>query len=226
MKNFENHRVRVAARKREAMEGKLLMSGLLLASEKSIHDITIEEIVLRSEVSRGTFYKYFPSVPSLFKMLALKIGLELAEVFTALKPEIADPAVSVSICTRMALRLVVSYPLLARLMLQIQWPSLDSDSTIFKMVEGDIEKGIRQQRFNNMPIKLGSSLLIGGMLGAVDEMLKQLPATGYEDKVVFHVLLSFGLDLTTAQQLSTLPITHQPAIPMDGIIAKILALHP
>ncbi len=76
------------------------------------------------------------------------------------------------------------------------------------------------------PIKLGSSLLIGGMLGAVDEMLKQLPATGYEDKVVFHVLLSFGLDLTTAQQLSTLPITHQPAIPMDGIIAKILALHP
>ena len=75
-----------------------------------------------------------------------------------------------------------------------------------------------------MPIKLGSSLLIGSMLGAVEDMLVQLPALGYEDKVVFHVLLGLGLDAKEAQHLSSLAIELQTAIPMNGIIAKILAL--
>jgi AcrR family transcriptional regulator len=226
MKQVENHRVRVAAEKRLAMENKLLMSGLFLASEHSIHDITIDEIVVHAQVSRGTFYKYFASVDVLFQTLAVKIGYELAEVFMTFKPEMPDPAASVSICTRMAIRLVVSYPILARLLLQIQWPSRVPESVILKVVEDDIEQGIRQQRFNNMPLKLGSSLLFGAMLGAIDEMLKQLPATGYEEKVVFHVLLALGIDSAEAQQLSTLPINHRPPIPKDGIIAKILALHP
>jgi hypothetical protein len=121
--------------------------------------------------------------------------------------------------------MVVTYPLLGKLLLQIQWPSRGPESVIFNLIEEDIERGIRMNRFNAMPIKLGSGLLIGSMLGAVDDMLAQLPALGYEDKVVFHVLLSLGLDAKEAQHLSTLPIKEQTAIPMNGIIAKILALH-
>ena len=121
--------------------------------------------------------------------------------------------------------MVVTYPLLGKLLLQIQWPSRGPESVIFNVIEEDIEIGIRMNRFNAMPIKLGSGLLIGSMLGAVDDMLAQLPALGYEDKVVFHVLLSLGLDAKEAQHFSTLPIKEQTAIPMNGIIAKILALH-
>ena len=225
MNQVENHRVRVAAAKRLAMESKLLMSGLFIAAEKSIHDITIDEIVVHSKVSRGTFYKYFPTVAALFETLAKKIGYELAEIFAALKPDLPDPAACVAISTRMAIRMVVTYPLLGKLLLQIQWPSRGPESVIFNVIEEDIEIGIRMNRFNAMPIKLGSGLLIGSMLGAVDDMLAQLPALGYEDKVVFHVLLSLGLDAKEAQHFSTLPIKEQTAIPMNGIIAKILALH-
>jgi len=220
MKKIQNHRIRVAAEKRVTMENKLLMSGLILASEKSLHEISIEEIIIQAEVSRGSFYKYFTTAPDLFNKLAKKIALELLDVFKEITPEKTDPAVTLSISTRIALRLFVTYPLLGRLLLQIQWHS-ESDSGLFKKIESDIENGVKQKRFNQIPIKLGSSIVVGAMIGAISEMLKQIPAKGYEDKVAYHLLLSLGIDNKEAKELSNVPIKIKPIIPTDGILGKI-----
>ena len=224
MDTVKDHRVRVAAMRREEMQNRLLLSAIALASEKSIHEISIEEIVEHAEVSRGTFYKYFNTVPQLFAVLAKKISNEFIIAFDNMIPNIPDAAARVAVSTRIVIRLLVSAPLLGKLTLQIQWPHPDPDINGFKSVERDIKLGISQGCFNKMPLAMGVSLVIGSMIGAVSTMLQKPPAKGYEDQVTYHVLLGLGLTTESAATLSTLPLPDLPPLPMDGILGKIFAL--
>jgi AcrR family transcriptional regulator len=224
MNTVKDHRVRVAAMRREEMQNRLLLSAIALASEKSIHEISIEEVVEHAEVSRGTFYKYFNTVPQLFAVLAKKISNEFIIAFDNMIPNIPDAAARVAVSTRIVIRLLVSAPLLGKLTLQIQWPHPDPDINGFKSVERDIKLGISQGCFNKMPLAMGVSLVIGSMIGAVSTMLQKPPAKGYEDQVTYHVLLGLGLTTESAAALSTLPLPELPPLPMDGILGKIFAL--
>ena len=144
MDKAKDHRVRVAAIRREEMQERLLLSAMALASEKSIHEISIEEIVEHAKVSRGTFYKYFNTVPQLYAVLAKKTSNEFMVAFDNIIPNIPDAAVRVSVSTRTAIRLMVSVPLLGNLMLQVKWPHPDPEINGLKSVERDIKLGIGQ----------------------------------------------------------------------------------
>jgi len=224
MDKARDHRVRVAAIRREEMQDRLLLSAIALASEKSIHEISIEEIIEHAEVSRGTFYKYFNTVPQLFAVLAKKISNEFIIAFDNIIPNIPDAAMRVSVSTRIAIRLMVNTPLLGKLLLQTQWPHPDPEIQAFHGVERDIKLGISQGCFNKMPPAMGVSLVIGSMIGAVSTMLQKLPAKGYEDQVTHHILLGLGVPTKLASELSTLPLPELPPLPMSGILGKIFAL--
>ena len=225
MDKVTDHRVRVAAARREEMQDRLLLSALALASDKSIHEIGIEEIIEYAQVSRGTFYKYFSSVPQLFALLAKKISNEMIGAFDSFIPDIPDAAIRVSVSTRIGMRLLTNIPLLGKLMLQIQWPNPDPEVNGFKSIERDIKLGISQGRFNKMPPAMGVSLVVGSMIGGVSAMLIKPPAKGYEDLVTQHILLGLGMSGQEASELSTLPLPELPPLPMIGIMGKIFALN-
>lgn len=225
MDKVKDHRVRVAAIRREEMQSRLMLSGLTLASEKSIHEISIEEIIEHAEVSRGTFYKYYSSAPQLFAVLAKKISNEMIGAFDSFIPDIADAAIRVSVSTRIGMRLLTNIPLLGKLILQIQWPNPDPEINGFKSIERDIKLGISQGRFNKMPPAMGVSLVVGSMMGGVSAMLVKPPAKGYEDLVTRHILLGLGMSGKEAGELSTLPLPELPPLPMIGIMGKIFALN-
>lgn len=221
-----DHRVRVGAQRRQAMQDRLLICGLKLAAEKSIHEISIDEIISLVGVSRGTFYKYFNSTQNLYSVLAIKIANEAVVFFDSLVPEFSDAAQIVATRTRLALRFVVNNPLLARLLLQIEWPFKDPGMVVFKGFERDIRLGIKQRSFAQVPIDIATSLLIGGVLGAVDVMIKKTSTNskGYEDKVVFHILLGLGVEPNLAQEYSTMPLPALPDLPITGLMGKIMTL--
>ena len=224
MDKAKDHRVRVAAIRREEMQERLLLSAMALASEKSIHEISIEEIVEHAKVSRGTFYKYFNTVPQLYAVLAKKTSNEFMVAFDNIIPNIPDAAVRVSVSTRTAIRLMVSVPLLGNLMLQVKWPHPDPEINGLKSVERDIKLGIGQGCFNKMPLAVGVSLVIGSMIGAVSTMLQKPPSKGYEDQVTYHILLGLGVPAKLASELSTPPLPKLPPLPMNGILGKVFAL--
>lgn len=225
MDKAKDHRVRVAAARREEMQDHLLLSALALASDKSIHEISIEEIIECAQVSRGTFYKYFSSVPQLFSVLAKRISNEMIGAFDSFIPDIPDAAIRVSVSTRIGMRLLVNTPLLGKLMLQIQWPNPDPEINGFKSIERDIKLGITQGCFNKMPQAMGVSLVVGSMIGGVSAMLMKPPAKGYEDQVAHHILLGLGMPARKAAELSTIPLPQLPPLPTSGILGKIFALH-
>jgi hypothetical protein len=51
MKEPEDHRIRVAAERRSETQERLLLSGLILASEKPVKEISIEEVYTHTETS-------------------------------------------------------------------------------------------------------------------------------------------------------------------------------
>ena len=67
VKEPEDHRTRVAAERRNETQERLLLSGLILASEKPAKEISIEDVYTHAETSRGTFYKSFNGTSGLFK---------------------------------------------------------------------------------------------------------------------------------------------------------------
>ena len=224
MKEPQDHRIRVAAERRNETQERLLLSGLILCSEKPAKEISIEEIYTRAETSRGTFYKYFTGTSNLFKVLGLNVANQVVDFLAPLKPSFAEPAIALASMTRIGIRLAVNIPMLGKLMLQGEWPNVDKNTGILKDIEKDIKAGIKQGRFSDIPSDIGLGIVVGTSKAAIYSMLKNPPSKGYEDIVTCQILIGLGVDAKSAKEISTMPLPKLPALPTTGIIGKVLLM--
>jgi hypothetical protein len=132
MKEPQDHRIRVAEERRNETQEKLLLSGLILGSEKPAKEISIEEIYSLAETSRGTFYKYFTGTSNLFKVLGLNVANQVVDFLAPLKPSFADPAIALASMTRIGIRLAVNIPMLGKFMSDLLF------TTLYEKVKGNI----------------------------------------------------------------------------------------
>jgi len=224
MKELQDHRTRVAEERRNETQEKLLLSGLILSSEKPVKDISIEEIYTYADTSRGTFYKYFSGTTGLFKVLGLNLANQIVDFLSPLKPTFTDPAVAVASMTRIGIRLAVNVPMLGKLLLQTEWPNIDKSTGILKDIEKDIKAGIKQGRFSDIPTDIGVGILVGSVKAAINAMLKNPPSKGYEDIVACQILMGLGVDAKSAKEISIMPLPKLPELPTTGIIGKVLLM--
>jgi TetR/AcrR family transcriptional regulator, ethionamide resistance regulator len=224
MKEIENHRIRVAAERRNETQEKLLLSGLILGSKKPVKEISIEEIYTHAQTSRGTFYKYFTGTTGLFKALGLNVANQIVELLAPLKAPFTDPAITIASMTRIGIRLAVSIPMLGRLLLQAEWPNADKNTGILRDIEKDIKAGIKQGRFSDIPTDIGLGIVVGTTKAAIHSMLQNPPSKGYEDIVACQILIGLGVDEKSAKEISKLPLPTLPALPTTGIIGKVLLM--
>ncbi|MBU3618561.1 TetR/AcrR family transcriptional regulator [Polynucleobacter sp. JS-Fieb-80-E5] len=216
-----DHRVRVAALRREEMQLHLLFSGLTLASTNSIHDLEVEDVIRQADVSRGSFYNYFPSLPALYDGLAKQLMQEFADLISASMPPSVDTVTRLASTMRILMRLVVDFPMLGRFLTQIQWPSQNPDSEIFQNIIRDIQLGIKERSFANMPASIGANIAIGSLIGGIYTMLLKRPAKGFEDQVTNQVLIGLGIDAKSASKISQLPLLEKLQLPETGIFGKL-----
>lgn len=216
-----DHRVRVAALRREEMQLHLLFSGLTLASTASIHELEVEDVIQQAEVSRGSFYNYFPSLPALYEGLARQLMQEFAEITDVSAPSTLDTVTRVASTMRILMRLVVDFPMLGRFLTQIQWPNQNPDLDIFHNMIRDIQLGIKEGSFTNMPASIGANIAIGSLIGGIHTMLLKRPGKGFEDQVTNQVLIGLGIDAKSASKISQIPLPARPPLPQTGILGKL-----
>jgi AcrR family transcriptional regulator len=216
-----DHRVKVAALRREEMQLHLLFSGLTLASSNSIYELEVEDVIRQAEVSRGSFYNYFPSLPGLYEGLAKQLIQEFDDFINASIPQNLDTTTRLASTMRILMRLMVDFPMLGRFLTQIQWPNQNSDAEIFQNIIHDIQLGIKEGCFNNMPASIGANIAIGSLIGGIHTMLLKRPAKGFEDQVINQVLIGLGIDAKTASKISQMSLPARPALPETGIFGKL-----
>lgn len=207
------------------MQNTLLFSALVLASEKSIHEIDVEDIISHADVSRGSFYKYFPSVRASVLALESQLARELTAEIDTITHKIPNTTLRLVITAKLMMRLLVKVPLLGNFLVQLPWPNQNSDANVFKNISTDVEQGITEGLFTKMPMSIGCNLLVGSLIGGIHTMLGKQASKSYENKVLYPVLIGLGLDSKMAADLLNTPVPSLPKLSVIGLLGKIATMN-
>ena len=134
-----------------------------------------------------------------------------------------DAAARVAIKTKRALLLVTKAPFLASLALKAEWPSSDPNQMMYKDIEKDFIDGKAQGYFSDMSPSIGANLILGCLRGATKDMLEAKQSDDYVDKVVYHILISLGVDQKIADELSKSPASAL-SVPPNSVASNVVSL--
>jgi TetR/AcrR family transcriptional regulator, ethionamide resistance regulator len=219
----QDHRPRVAAERRERMRLRLLSTAVRLGAEKGPAAITIDDVVVGAEVSRGSFYKYFPSTDALLREVATQITNELIRMAEPVVVGFDDPAERVAGGIRLVSRTAVAHPEVAAFLVKLGWPDVRGHDVLLDFVRRDLSAGIRQRRFVRMPITLALNIVAGAVLGATQCMLHDDCERDFAEQTAAAALRSLGIEPDEAKRLSTrrLPAVAWPAA---GLFAETISV--
>jgi AcrR family transcriptional regulator len=220
-KKTADHRPRVAAQRRAAMQRRLLLAALQVLSKRQISDISVTDLISQENVSRGTFYRYFDSLSQVYSTLFEKLAEELAPIADLRVSRIPDPALRVATGTRLVLHLGSSMPLFGKLMVQSGWPISLSAPSFLGFLDRDIQLATAKGVFEDMPRSVASNLIIGPMLGGLATMLRGQERPDYAEQITIRILVSLGMGRGAAERAVEMPIPEL-SLPSIGLIGDIL----
>jgi len=211
-KPMHDHRQRVAAERRDRMRARLLSSAMRLIAEKGPAATSIDDVISAAEVSRGTFYKYFPSPDALVRALAVEVANELIRMAEPVVLSYDDPAERVSTGLRIVARLAIDHPLAATFLVSLGWPDDRGPNLLLDFVKRDLTEGIRQKRFASMPIALALNIVTGAGLGATRRMLEPDCEHDFAEQSAAAALRGLGLDAKSAERIARIPLKPLAAL--------------
>lgn len=215
-----DHRQRVAAERRERMRSRLLNSALRLVALKGVSSTSIDDVISAAKVSRGTFYKYFPSPEALIRELAVEVTNELIRIAEPVVRSHDDPAELVARGIRLVSRLAIHHPSLAGFLVRLGWPG-EQGPNMLEFVRRDIEEGFRRERFSRMPMALALNIVSGAVLGATERMLKSDCVEDFSVQAAAAALRALGVDAAAADAIARKPLDANEA-ELIGMLAETL----
>jgi AcrR family transcriptional regulator len=201
------------------MRARLFVSAMRLVAEKGPAATSIDDVISAAEVSRGTFYKYFPSPDALVRELAIAIANELIAMAEPVVLSYDDPAERVSSGVRLVARLAIDHPLAATFLVRLGWPDARGPNMLLEFVKRDLSAGIRQGRFTRMPITLALNIVTGGVLGATHCMLEPGCESDFAEQTAAAALRGLGLDAKGAGRIARGPL-KPVQIPAEGLLIE------
>lgn len=213
----EDHRIRVAAERRERMRRRLFESTLLLVAEKGPAATSIDDVIQSAEVSRGTFYKYFDTPELLYEELALLLAREMVLMAEPAVLQLKDPAERVAAGMRLVIHLAVANRQVGGFVVRLGWPGGVNLHALEEFVQRDLKDGIAQQRFMDMPLRLGLNIVSMTVFGAIHAMLAPRAPRGFVEQAVASALRALGIKSQEALRISTMELPAPRALE-DGLL--------
>lgn len=218
----EDHRVRVAADRREKMRARLIESAMLVFARQGLEGSVIDEVITTAEVSRGTFYHYFRTNEELLAAVAEEVGNQLLQVVDPVIREMPDPALRVACGIRLALRVAHAHPHLAGFMVRVGPPAFGAQSLATVYLPRDIEAGIASGRFAAMPPRLAFDLITGPVLAAFHTLCTDAWPRDYPERLAQAVLMSLGVPKAAAAKASAVPLPPLQ-LPANALLVRAQA---
>jgi AcrR family transcriptional regulator len=219
----QDHRPRVAAERRERMRMRLLSTAVRLGAEKGPASISIDDVVVGADVSRGSFYKYFPSTDALIREVATEIANDLIRMAEPVVLGFDDPAERVACGIRLVSRTALDHPVVAAFLVRLGWPDVRGPDMLLDYLRRDLGLGIRQRRFTRMPITLALNIVAGAVIGAAYCMLAPDCERDFAEQSAAAALRGLGVEPDEAKRISTrrLRAVERPAA---GLFAETVAV--
>jgi AcrR family transcriptional regulator len=224
-------RAEIGAQKRSRTHADLIGAALELFGEPHGRNTRIEDVCAKAEVSRGTFYNYYPGIEGLLEALseAVTSGFDAA-VHTAFEA-IEGPAARTSAAIRYYLHgALVDH--------RWGWAVINSSigrtlysQTIAAHVRETIQAGVDSGDFTLDSVDVGRDLLLGTGVSATISLLQGGTTPDYPEKIARQVLLSFGAPRSVAIALTSLSMEQLPRLATDaryfrGTLGGVVAHRP
>jgi AcrR family transcriptional regulator len=212
-----DHRTAIADKKRSETRARLLNAALVLCVGHRGHLPTVEDVVARAKVSRGTFYKYFDAPDALFDALALEVANEIIRMAEPAVSPIADPAQKVATGMRLVIQLAMGRREVAAFLVRLGWPGVRNGQVLLDFVQRDLEQGMKQRRFMPLPVPLALNIVSMTVLGSVHAMLGMRSPRDFAEQAVASALRALGVEAKEALKLATRDLpAPQPVV--QGLI--------
>jgi len=192
-----------------------------LIATKGMGETSIDDVISTAEVSRGTFYKYYPSPEALFHDLAVEIANELISMAEPFVLSLEDPAERVACGFRIVAKLAIHHPLAAGFIVRLGWPDLRGPTLLLDFVRRDLADGIRQKRFISMPVDVAVNIVAGTVLGAAHGMLKPGCPRNFAEHSAAAILRALGVDAASAHRIANKPL-KLGELKFEGVLARTL----
>ncbi|RVT51046.1 TetR/AcrR family transcriptional regulator [Rubrivivax albus] len=203
-----DHRTVVAAARRDRMRTHLIESALRAVLAQGSVSVPLESLLVHADVSRGTFYKYFPDVRALVQSMATTLSGELIAALHPMVESIDDPAERLATGMLTVLGLVQRAPMLGHLLANSSWLLVqpDEDHPFLKLVRSDVERGQRTRRFARMDLPLAMELLAAHVVAASRRLAGGGDATRLARQTVTALLRCLGVEDREARRLAEGPV--------------------
>lgn len=201
----EDHRVRVAAKRREKMRGRLIEAALIVFG-RGVEASVIDEVTSLAGVSRGTFYNYFRTDEELLIAAAIEAGNEIAAAVMALFDEPPDPAVRAAVGIRHWLALAKEHKHLAGFLRRAGMMVLDQTLTARAETRRYLPMGVERGRFNLQNPELAFDIIGGATLAGINTEATVGTPAGYSEELAERVLIALGLSPAEAREIAFAPL--------------------
>lgn len=182
--------------RRTANREALLGAAEELFGQHGFGAISVDEIVARAGVAKGTFYNHFADKADLAASLAIGIRHAVRERIAKIKPATSDPATILAIAVTLFLQLALERPNRAQILVSLLSGATDAGAAMNRPLRATLEAGQTSGRFAIPSIETALVCVLGIVSGAIRHLIEQPPDEPRERTIGFvaHTLAAMRLD--------------------------------
>jgi AcrR family transcriptional regulator len=186
----------------------LLGAAVELIGTHGFANVSIDEIVARAGVAKGTFYNHFKDKHDIAHHVALGIRHEIRDRIGIVKIRSNDPAMHLAIALTLFLQLAMASPNKARMLVTLLSGVTDIGAPMNERVRVTLEAGQASGRFTIQSLDAALVFVLGIVSGGVKSILERPDRPGIEGLVLHLVAHGLsGLGLTSDEALDTANVT-------------------
>lgn len=186
-------------RRKRATRQALLDATVALLASRSIDALSVDEIAMRADVAKGTFYNYFPDKDALERDLSAHLRGRLEDEIARANEGIDDPAERIARAFCCLLRFCLGAPEHAAALTRLFPHAIDPAAPINSGVRRDAAKGMTQGRIVAASEDAAVACVMGVFAAGLNRAL-DLPAGRVREFAQgLGTILLHGLGLKTAE---------------------------
>lgn len=163
-------------RRKLATRGALLDATQALLSSQSMDALSVDEIVERADVARGTFYNYFADKAALERELAAQVRTRVENEIARTNEGIRDPAERIARAFCCVLQFFLGARQQADAMARLFPRATDPAAPINAGVRGDVTEGLERGRIVAPSEDVAVATIVGVFMAGVNRAL-DLPSS-------------------------------------------------
>jgi len=191
-------------RRKLATRQALLDATLALLASRSMDALSVDEIAVRADVAKGTFYNYFADKDALERELASHLRGRLENEIARTNEGISDPAERIARAFCCVLHLCLRAPEEAAAMARLFPHAADPAAPINRGVRSDVKEGLAQRRITAQSEDAAVACIVGVFMAGANRALdlKAAQTKTFARDLGSILLHGLGLSRTQAERIT------------------------